>query len=332
MKPIIIAEAGVNHNGSLETALKLVDAAALSGADYVKFQTFKSDKIVTNTGKTADYQKENTKAESQIDMLRRLELPYEDFRIIADHCRKKGIGFLSTPFDIESIDFLKSIDMDYMKVPSGEITNLPYLRKIAQQGLPIILSTGMCTLADVESALQVLYDGGVSRNDITVLHCNTQYPTPYSDVNLKAMLTLREAFGVDVGYSDHTPGIVVPIAAVALGATVIEKHFTLDKSMEGPDHIASLDPEELSEMVRGVRHVSMALGSPLKRVSPSEKRNMTAARKSIVAAVDIKKGDVFSEENLTVKRPGNGISPMQWDSIIGRTALRNYHADELIEI
>lgn len=332
MKPIIIAEAGVNHNGSLETALKLVDAASLSGADYVKFQTFKSEKIVTNTGKTADYQKENTKTVSQIDMLRRLELPYEDFNIIADHCKKKGIGFLSTPFDTESIDFLKSIDMDYMKVPSGEITNLPYLRKIAQQGLPIILSTGMCTLADVESALQVLYDGGVSRNDVTVLHCNTQYPTPYSDVNLKAMLTLREAFGVNVGYSDHTPGIVVPIAAVALGATVIEKHFTLDKSMEGPDHIASLDPDELAEMVRGVRHVSMALGSPLKRVSPSEKRNMTAARKSIVAAADIKKGDVFSEDNLTVKRPGNGISPMQWDSIIGRTALRDYKTDELIEI
>ena len=332
MKPIIIAEAGVNHNGSLETALKLVDAAALSGADYVKFQTFKSDKIVTNTGKTADYQKENTKAVSQLDMLRRLELPYEDFRLIADRCRQNGIGFLSTPFDIESIDFLASLNMDFMKVPSGEITNLPYLRRIAQLKLPIILSTGMCTLADVENALQVLYDGGVSRNDITVLHCNTQYPTPYSDVNLKAMVTMREAFGVDVGYSDHTPGIVVPIAAVALGATVIEKHFTLDKTMDGPDHIASLDPDELSEMVRGVRHVSMALGSPLKRVTASERKNMTAARKSIVASANIKKGEVFSEDNLTVKRPGNGISPMHWDSVIGRTALKSYHPDDLIEI
>ena len=332
MKPIIIAEAGVNHNGSLETALKLVDAAALSGADYVKFQTFKSEKIVTNTGKTADYQKENTKAESQLDMLRRLELPYEDFKLIADRCRQSGIGFLSTPFDIESVDFLASLNMDYMKVPSGEITNLPYLRKIAQLRLPIILSTGMCTLADVENALQVLYDGGVSRNDITVLHCNTQYPTPYSDVNLKAMVTMREAFGVNVGYSDHTPGIVVPIAAVALGATVIEKHFTLDKTMDGPDHIASLNPDELSEMVRGVRHVSMALGSPLKRVTSSEKRNMTAARKSIVAATNIKKGEKFSEDNLTVKRPGNGISPMQWDTVLGRTALKSYHPDDLIEI
>ena len=332
MKPIIIAEAGVNHNGSLETALKLVDAAAHAGADYVKFQTFKSDKIVTNSGKTADYQKENTKADSQLDMLRRLELPYEDFKLISDHCREKGIGFLSTPFDDESIDFLSSIHMDYMKVPSGEITNLPYLRKIAQQKLPVILSTGMCTLADVENALQVLYDGGISRYDITVLHCNTQYPTPYSDVNLRAMVTMREAFGVNIGYSDHTPGIVVPIAAVALGATVIEKHFTLDKTMEGPDHIASLNPDELAEMVKGVRHVSMALGSQFKRVTPSEKKNMTAARKSIVAATDIKKGEQFTEENLTVKRPGNGISPMQWDSVIGRTALRNYKSDELIEI
>lgn len=332
MKPIIIAEAGVNHNGSLETALRLVDAAALSGADYVKFQTFKSEKIVTNTGKTADYQKENTKAESQLDMLRRLELPYEDFKLIAARCKQNGIGFLSTPFDIESIDFLASLNMDFMKVPSGEITNLPYLRKIAQLRLPIIISTGMCNLADVENALQVLYDGGVSRNDITALHCNTQYPTPYSDVNLKAMVTMREAFGVNVGYSDHTPGIVVPIAAVALGATVIEKHFTLDKTMDGPDHIASLDPDELSEMVRGVRHVSMALGSPLKRVTSSEKRNMTAARKSIVAATDIKKGEKFSEGNLTVKRPGNGISPMQWDSVLGRTAQKSYRPDDLIEL
>ncbi len=331
MKPIIIAEAGVNHNGSLDTALRLVDAAAASGADYVKFQTFKAEKIVTNAGKTAEYQKENTKADSQVDMLRRLELPYDDFKIIADHCKQKGIGFLSTPFDIESIDFLKSLHMDYMKVPSGEITNLPYLKKIVQLRMPIILSTGMCGLADVESALQVFYDGGVSRNDITVLHCNTEYPTPFADVNLRAMLTLHEAFGVNIGYSDHTPGIVVPIAAVALGATVIEKHFTLDKTMDGPDHIASLNPEELSEMVRGIRHVAMALGSPYKRVSPSEKKNMTAARKSIVANSEIKKGEILSERNLTVKRPGNGISPMQWDSIVGRKATRDYQPDDLIE-
>lgn len=332
MKPIIIAEAGVNHNGSLETALQLVDAAASAGADYVKFQTFKSEKIVTNSGKTAEYQKENTHADSQLDMLRRLELPFEDFKTIAKQCREKSIGFLSTPFDLESISFLATFGMDYMKVPSGEITNLPYLRKIAQLKLPVILSTGMCSLADVENALQVLYDGGVSRGEITVLHCNTQYPTPFSDVNLRAMVTMREAFGVNVGYSDHTSGIVVPIAAVALGATIIEKHFTLDKSMDGPDHIASLDPDELSEMVRGIRHVSRALGSPFKRVTSSEKRNITAARKSIVAATNIKKGEIFTESNLTVKRPGNGISPMHWDFIIGRSATKSYHTDDLIEL
>lgn len=332
MKPIIIAEAGVNHNGSLDTALKLVDTAARAGADYVKFQTFKSDKIVTDAGKTAEYQKTNTKVESQLDMLRKLELPYDYFKIIAERCVKDGIGFLSTPFDLESIDFLETLHMDYVKVPSGEITNLPYLRKIAGMKLPVILSTGMCSLADVENALQVLYEGGVSRNDVTLLHCNTQYPTPFSDVNLRAMVTMREAFGVNVGYSDHTPGIVVPMAAVALGATVIEKHFTLDKSMDGPDHIASLDPEELAEMVRGIRHVSMALGSPMKRISPSEKKNMSAARKSIVAAEKIKKGDLFTEKNLTVKRPGNGLSPMMWDLVVGRTSTRAYLPDELIEI
>lgn len=331
MKPIIIAEAGVNHNGSLDTALKLVDTAARAGADYVKFQTFKSEKIVTGEGKTADYQKVNTKNESQLDMLRRLELPYKAFTIIAKHCKEKGIGFLSTPFDIESIEFLVDLHMDYFKIPSGEITNLPYLRKIASLKTPVIISTGMSTLADIENALQVMYDGGLSRYDITLLHCNTQYPTPFSDVNLRAMPTLREAFGVNVGYSDHTLGIVVPITAVALGATIIEKHFTLDKNMDGPDHIASLSPEELEEMVRGVRHVAMALGSPIKRVSPSEKKNMTAARKSIVAATKIKKGEMFSEENLTVKRPGNGLSPMMWDFVIGHPATKSYLPDEPIE-
>ncbi|MBD5358458.1 MAG: N-acetylneuraminate synthase [Bacteroides sp.] len=332
MKPIIIAEGGVNHNGSLATALKLVDTAARAGADYVKFQTFKSDKLVTDKGKTADYQKANTNTESQIDMLRRLELPYDSFKIIADHCKEKGIGFLSTPFDMESIDFLSSLQMDYFKIPSGEITNLPYLRKIASMKVPVIISTGMSTLADVENALQVMYDGGMSRYDITLLHCNTQYPTHFSDVNLRAMITLRDAFGVNVGYSDHTPGIVVPVAAVALGATVIEKHFTLDKSMDGPDHIASLSPDELEDMVRGVRHVSMALGSPIKRVTYSEKKNITAARKSIVAAKKIKKGEIFSEENITVKRPGNGLSPMLWDMVIGHAATKSYLPDEPIEL
>ncbi|MFG6428237.1 MAG: N-acetylneuraminate synthase [Muribaculaceae bacterium] len=332
MRPIIIAEAGVNHNGSLEMALQLVDAAADAGADFVKFQTFSSDKLVTCSADTADYQRKNCNADNQREMLRQLELSHDDFRKIAAHAREKGIGFLSTPFDIESIDFLASLDMKYMKIPSGEITNLPYLRAIAEKHIPVIMSTGMSTLADVENALKVLYDGGLCRNDITLLHCNTQYPTPYIDVNLKAMLTLHEAFGVSVGYSDHTKGIEVPIAATAMGATVIEKHFTLDKNLPGPDHTASLDPTELHDMVEAIKHIAMALGSPIKSVSPSERRNMSVARKSIVAAKEIREGDTFSPENLTTKRPGTGISPMMWDDIIGRTATRHYHPDDLIEL
>lgn len=331
MKPIIIAEAGVNHNGSLKTALQMVDAAALAGADFVKFQTFKTDSLVTASVKTAEYQKANCNADTQRDMLRKLELPYSDFRILADHCREKGIGFLSTPFDKESIDFLSTLGMKYMKVPSGEITNLPYLRNIASTQTPVIISTGMSTLADVENALQVFYDAGYSRSDITLLHCTTQYPTPFSDVNLRAMQTLREAFGIATGYSDHTRGIEIPIAATALGATVIEKHFTLDTSMPGPDHAASLNPDELEEMVRRISHVSMALGSAVKRVTPSEHKNMEAARKSIVAATDIKEGEFFTEDNLTVKRPGTGISPMRWDEIIGKASTRFYKADDLIQ-
>ncbi len=331
MKPIIIAEAGVNHNGSLKTALQMVDAAALAGADFVKFQTFKTDSLVTASVKTAEYQKANCNADTQRDMLRKLELPYSDFRILADHCREKGIGFLSTPFDKESIDFLSTLGMKYMKVPSGEITNLPYLRNIASTQTPVIISTGMSTLADVENALQVFYDASYSRSDITLLHCTTQYPTPFSDVNLRAMQTLREAFGIATGYSDHTRGIEIPIAATALGATVIEKHFTLDTSMPGPDHAASLNPDELEEMVRRISHVSMALGSAVKRVTPSERKNMEAARKSIVAATDIKEGEFFTEDNLTVKRPGTGISPMRWDEIIGKASTRFYKADDLIQ-
>ena len=331
MKPIIIAEAGVNHNGSLKTALQMVDAAALAGADFVKFQTFKTDSLVTASVKTAEYQKANCNADTQRDMLRKLELPYSDFRILADHCREKGIRFLSTPFDKESIDFLSTLGMKYMKVPSGEITNLPYLRNSASTQTPVIISTGMSTLADVENALQVFYDAGYSRSDITLLHCTTQYPTPFSDVNLRAMLTLREAFGIATGYSDHTRGIEIPIAATALGATVIEKHFTLDTSMPGPDHAASLNPDELEEMVRRISHVSMALGSAVKRVTPSERKNMEAARKSIVAATDIKEGEFFTEDNLTVKRPGTGISPMRWDEIIGKASTRFYKADDLIQ-
>lgn len=332
MKPIIIAEAGVNHNGSLDMALKMVDAAAAAGADFVKFQTFKAEKLVTAESAAADYQKENCDAENQLSMLKDLELPLQAFRTIAGHCREKGIGFLSTPFDIESINFLSSLDMRYMKIPSGEITNLPYLRVIAKTKIPVILSTGMSTLADVENALQVLYDGGYYRKDITVLHCTTQYPTNYKDVNLKAMMTLREAFGVNVGYSDHTRGIDIPLAATALGASVIEKHFTLDKSLPGPDHIASLDPDELAKMIEGVQHVAMALGSSVKRVTLTERKNMAVARKSIVAASEINQGEVLSENNITVKRPGTGISPMRWDEVIGRRAIRHFNPDELIEI
>ncbi len=332
MKPIIIAEAGVNHNGSLDMALRMVDTAARAGADYIKFQTFNASKLVTASVGTAEYQKKNCNADNQLNMLRKLELSDQQFVEIAERCRKNGIGFLSTPFDLESIRFLASLNMNYMKVPSGEITNLPYLRAIASTGIPVIMSTGMSTLADVENALQVLYDKGCPRSEITLLHCTTQYPTPYTEVNLKAMLTLKEAFGVKVGYSDHTPGIEVALAATALGATVIEKHFTLDKSLPGPDHVASLNPEELAEMTAGIRHVAMSLGSSIKRVGMSEKRNMTAARKSIVAAVQIEKGEIFSSENLTVKRPGSGLSPMLWDKVVGRVATRRYHPDELIEL
>ena len=330
MKPIIIAEAGVNHNGSLDMALGLVDAAATAGADFVKFQTFKAERLVTASVEAAPYQKENCNAGSQMEMLRKLELPFDDFGKIAERCRQRGIGFLSTPFDVESIRFLASLGMQYMKIPSGEITNLPYLREVAATRLKLIMSTGMSTLSDVENALQVFYDTGYSRNDIVLLHCNTQYPTPFSDVNLRAMLTLREAFGVNVGYSDHTTGIEVPVAATALGATVIEKHFTLDRSLPGPDHAASLSPVELEEMVRSVRHVAMALGSAIKRVTPSERKNMEAARKSIVASTDIREGDILSPDNLTVKRPGCGMSPMRWDEIIGTPARRDYRPDELI--
>lgn len=330
--PIIIAEAGVNHNGSLQTAMRMVDKAAEAGADYVKFQTFKAESLVTADVGTARYQKANCNADSQIEMLRGLELPYDAFRSLSDYCKEKGIGFLSTPFDSESIGFLASLGMDYMKVPSGEITNLPYLREIAETGIPVIMSTGMSTLGDVEAALQVFLDAGYSRSDITLLHCNTEYPTPYSDVNLNAMTTLRRAFDIAAGYSDHTRGIEIPIAATALGAAVIEKHFTLSRSMPGPDHAASLEPEELKEMVDAIRHVSDAMGLPVKRVSDSERKNMAIARKSIVAARDIAENELLTAENITAKRPGTGISPMMWDAVVGRRAKKAFSKDELIEI
>lgn len=332
-KVIIIAEAGVNHNGSYELAIKMVDEAKRAGADYVKFQTAKPELVISTFAPKAEYQKETTgAAESQLEMCKAIHLPLTDYKPLKEYCDKVGIGFMSTPFDLVSIDVLEPLDMDYYKIPSGEITNLPYLRKIASKHRPVILSTGMCEVEEVEAALQVLEQGGVKRSDVIVLHCNTEYPTPMCDVNLRAMDDLRRSLGVEVGYSDHTKGIEVPIAAVALGARVIEKHFTLDKTMEGPDHKASLEPDELKAMVDAIRNIEQALGDGHKHVSPSERKNMDIARKSIVAARDIRKGEVLTEENITTKRPGNGISPMRWDSVIGTTAIRDFGYDELIEI
>ena len=332
---IVIAEAGVNHNGSIEIAKQLVDKAAEAGADFIKFQTFKSEKLVSKYARQADYQRRNIgkkSDDSQLSMLKKLELSEEDHKELMDYCQKKGIKFFSTAFDLESIDYLHSLNLGLWKIPSGEITNYPYIKKIAGYGEPVILSTGMCELSDIMAAYKVLADNGIRKEQITILHCNTEYPTPYEDVNLRAMTTLKDEFKVEVGYSDHTKGIEVPIAAVALGATVIEKHFTLDRNMEGPDHKASLEPDELKAMVSAIRHIEQALGSGHKTVSESERKNITIARKSIVAACDIKAGEIFTEENLTVKRPGNGISPMKWEEVIGLKAIRNFAEDEIIEV
>ncbi|WP_321334256.1 N-acetylneuraminate synthase [uncultured Bacteroides sp.] len=332
-KVIVIAEAGVNHNGDYELARQLVVAAKEAGADYVKFQTALPELVISRYAPKAEYQLGTTqKEESQLDMCRAIHLPLTDYKPLKAYCDEVGIKFLSTPFDLVSIDVLEELDMDYYKIPSGEITNLPYLRKIAHLQRPVILSTGMCGLADIEKALQVLEKEGLARQQITLLHCNTEYPTPYGDVNLRAMKTLEDGFGVKVGYSDHTRGIEVSLAAVALGATVIEKHFTLDRNLPGPDHKASLEPDELKCMVSSIRHIEEALGSPVKQVSPSEGKNMIVARKSLIAACNIRKGEPFSETNMTVKRPGNGISPMHWDEMIGRIAPRDFKEDELIEL
>ena len=332
MNPIvIIAEAGVNHNGQLSLAKKLADAAAAAGADYVKFQTFEPEALVSRFAQKADYQKKATgEKEAQLAMLRKLALTKEEFVSLKAYCSGIGISFLSTPFDLGSIDFLTELGLPFWKVPSGELTNLPYLRKIAKTGMPVVLSSGMCDLAEIDAALNVLTQNGAG--DITLLHCNTEYPTPYEDVNLRAMQEMRKRFSLPVGYSDHTLGIAVPIAAAALGACVIEKHFTLDKSMEGPDHQASLSPQELADMVRAIRTVEAALGSGVKACSPSERKNRDIARKSIVAARDIAQGEVFGEANLTAKRPGNGISPMRWDEVVGKRAKRSFLKDELIEL
>lgn len=330
---LIIAEAGVNHNGSLEIAKRLIDCAADAGVDIIKFQTFNSKNLVSKSARMAEYQQKNTgHDESQYAMLKKLELSVEDHLELIQHCDKRGIRFFSTAFDLESIDFLHTLQMGLWKIPSGEITNYPYLKKIAAFHEPVILSTGMCNLEDIEASLDVLLKEGCKKQDITILHCNTEYPTPYSDVNLRAMLEIENKFGTKVGYSDHTNGIEVPIAAVAMGASVIEKHFTLDRNMEGPDHKASLEPNELKKMVESIRNIEAALGSGHKTVSSSEKKNIEIARKSIVAARNITKGETLSEENLTVKRPGNGISPMRWNEVVGTIAVRDFSEDEVIEL
>lgn len=331
---IIIAEAGVNHNGSIDLAKQLNIEAKRSGADFVKYQTSeKPETVISKYAKMAEYQKKNIgQEESQLDMVKKLKLSFSDFDEIKAHADGIGIKFLSTPFDLKSVDFLANMGVEYMKVPSGEITNLPYLRKIAKLGIPVIMSTGMCTLGEVESALNVLEQNGLTDDKISLLHCNTEYPTPYIDVNLKAMVTMKDCFGIRVGYSDHTRGIEIPIAAVAMGAEIIEKHFTIDRNLPGPDHVASLEPQELKAMVDAIRNIEQAIGDGRKKVSDSERKNIEIARRSIVAAKDIRKGEMFTEQNLTAKRPGNGVSPMLWDRVIGQKAIRDFGEDELIEL
>lgn len=332
---LIIAEAGVNHNGSLDNAFKLVDAAVAAGVDYVKFQTFKSENLVSSKAKKANYQIENTQnsSETQLQMLKKLELSENDHVKIIEYCISKNINFFSTAFDLDSLKYLHKIGLEFVKIPSGEITNLPYLELAAKLFKKVILSTGMATLNEVGQALEVFTNAGISLNNITILHCNTEYPTPMEDVNLKAMLSIREAFNTAIGYSDHTNGIEVPIAAVALGATIIEKHFTLDKTMEGPDHAASLVPFELKAMVTAIRNIELALsGSGVKEPSISEQKNILVARKSIVAKTNIKKGDLITIDNITVKRPGNGLSPMKWYTVLGMCASKDYFEDDLIEL
>ncbi len=330
---LIVAEAGINHNGSLKLALELVDAACESGADIVKFQTALPELVVTSSALKADYQQHATGSmESQLDMLRGIHLPLGDYKKIAKYCARKGIRFSSTAFDLVSLQFLCKINLDLHKVASGEITNLPFLREVGRQGKPVVLSTGMATLGEIEAALYALEEAGTPRDQITVLHCNTEYPTPFSDVNLRAMLAIRNAFGVGVGYSDHTLGIEVAIAAVALGATVIEKHFTIDRNLPGPDHKASLEPSELKSMVTAIRNIERAMGDGIKRPSASEFKNKAVARRSLVAACAIRAGEAFSKNNIIAKRPGTGISPMLWDELLGRKAPRDFQPDELIEL
>nr|WP_317403099.1 N-acetylneuraminate synthase [uncultured Helicobacter sp.] len=333
-KVLIIAEAGVNHNGDINIAKKLIDVAVEAGADIVKFQTAKAENVVSRFAKKCEYQIENTGngAESQLEMIQKLVLDDSAWPILIDYCKQKNIEFLSTPFDIESVGLLHNLGLRIFKIPSGEITNLPYLREIGKLNQQVILSTGMANLGEIESAIEVLVDSGTKRENITLLQCNTEYPTPFADVNLKAMKSLKKAFRLPVGYSDHTPGIAIPLAAVGMGAKVIEKHFTLDKNMEGPDHKASLEPHELKAMVQGIREIELALGDGIKRTSQSEAKNKPIARKSIVANCAIKKGEILSESNLYTKRPAGGISPMEWDKVIGTKAVRDFEPDEMIEL
>jgi N,N'-diacetyllegionaminate synthase len=330
-KVFVIAEAGVNHNGSAELAKKLVDVAASSGADAVKFQTFKAECLVSKNAQKADYQKQTTDSqESQFEMIKKLELDVDTHRELMAYCGKKNILFLSTPFDHDSIELLKKLGLELFKIPSGEITNLPYLKQIGSLNKQVILSTGMANLGEIEDALNILITAGTQRNNITVLHANTMYPTPMEDVNLKAMQTIGQAFDIAYGYSDHTLGIEVDIAAVAMGASVIEKHFTLDKTMEGPDHKASLEPDELKAMINAIRNIELALGSTIKQATKSEQPNIPVVRKSIIAKTDIKQGEQFTEQNLTIKRPGTGINPMRWHEVINQIAQKDYQADETI--
>lgn len=329
MQVFIIAEAGDNHNGNFDLALRLVDEALYAGADCVKFQTFVTEEVMSKQAEKADYQKASTgNNESQYDMVKKLELSFNQFRDIQAYCKQKGIMFLSTAFDLPSIEFLHEINIPFWKIPSGEITNLPYLIKIAQTHKDIIMSTGMAEISEIQKAIEILRENGAGK--ITLLHCNTEYPTPMEDVNLRALLTLSETFQLDVGYSDHTQGIEVSIAAVALGASIIEKHITLDRNMDGPDHQASLEPQEFRKMVEGIRNIQVALGSGVKKPSPSEIKNIYIARKSIVARCAICEGELFTEDNLAVKRPGAGISPMLWFEVLGQRAVRNFEEDELI--
>ena len=330
---LVIAEAGVNHNGSIELAFELIDAASDAGVDVVKFQTFNAENLVTQSAAKADYQLGTTDVqETQFEMLKKLELSYDMHLKLISRCKEKGIRFSSTGFDSSSVDALIELGVDFIKVPSGEITNLPHLRHVGSKGLPIILSTGMCTMQEVASALEILEKAGARKADVTVLHCNTEYPTPMEDVNLRAMLSMEKELGVKVGYSDHTLGIEVPIAAVALGAIVIEKHFTLDRTMEGPDHAASLEPDELKQLVVSIRNIEKAMGDGLKKPSKSEQKNISIVRKSIVASKKIKAGEKFTEDNLSVKRPGTGISPLRWDELLGLEANKDFQPDELISI